>query len=268
MSNNQQLDKLTTTITTSSKYKHVSPDLVRALGAVELAKRPSLKTAVKATKNKLHQIGGAYLDGSPNYDKGLALLAANAADPEALRATCCEIMRWHVSTQERLPILDYFYTTTLADLPPIKSIVDLACGLNPLAWLWMPFDSHTTYQAYDIYADGMAFVDAFMGIVGLNGRAAVRDILHNPPTEPVDLAFILKTLPCLEQIDKQAGTHLLDAIQARYLLISYPAASLSGRHKGMVATYDAHFQKLAAGRNWHVQRHLFPTELAFLVTTP
>lgn len=266
MHNNQQLDELTITITTSSKYKHVSPDLVRALGAIELAKRPSLKMAIKATKNKLHQVGGAYLDGTPNYDKGLALLAASADDPEALRAACREIMRWHASTQERLPILDDFYTTILADLPPIKSVLDLACGLNPLAWPWMPFDQQTPYQAYDIYANGMAFVEAFMGIVGVNGRATVRDILHDPPTEPVDLAFILKTLPCLEQIDKQASTHLLDALQARYLLISYPAASLSGRNKGMVATYDAHFQNLATGRNWHIQRHLFPTELTFLVT--
>ncbi len=266
MSNNPQLDKLTTTITASSKYKHVSPDLVRALGAIELEKRPSLKTAVKATKNKLHQVGGAYLDGTPNYDKGLALLAASAHDPAALRAACRQIMRWHASTQERLPILDDFYTTILADLPPITSVLDLACGLNPLAWPWMPFDQQTTYQAYDIYADSMAFVTAFMELVGINGRADVRDILHNPPAEPVDLAFILKTLPCLEQIDKSASTRLLDTIQARYLLISYPAASLSGRNKGMVATYDAHFQNLSDGRDWQVQRHRFPTELAFLVT--
>ena len=43
-----------------------------------------------------------------------------------------------------------------------------------------------------------------MQLAGLDGRAEVRDVIHNPPQEPADLALLLKTLPCLEQVEKGA----------------------------------------------------------------
>lgn len=261
----KMLDELVTAVTRSAKYAQISPQLVREIGALELAKRPKLKDAVKATKTKLHQVGGAYLDGPQTHDRWLAQLRATAGSPTDLRATCIDIMRHHASTRERIPILDTFYTTTLAGLPPVRSVLDIACGYNPLARPWMPFQDAVEYTACDIYADLTAFVQAFMAIVGMHGRGEQRDVLHDPPTRPVDLALLLKTLPCLEQIDKQASTILLDALDARYLLISYPVASLGGRQKGMVETYSAHFEALAAGRRWQVERFEFATELAFLV---
>ena len=131
----------------------------------------------------------------------------------------------------------------------------------------MPFSAPVKYTAYDIYADTMRFIQAFMALASIDGRAAVRDVLDDPPTEPVDLALVLKTLPCLEQLDKLASATLLDALQARYLLISYPVTSLGGRRKGMLANYDAHFRALAAGRSWSVRKFEFSSELAFLVET-
>ena len=61
MKTKKHLDSLLEAIASTAKYKNVSPELVRSLGARELAKGLSLKPAVKATKGKLHQVGGAYL---------------------------------------------------------------------------------------------------------------------------------------------------------------------------------------------------------------
>src|SRR5258708_31529271 len=62
-----QLDQLIEAILASPKYKSVSSDLVRYIGTQELAKGHNLKEAIKATKNKLHQVGGAYQDSAPRY---------------------------------------------------------------------------------------------------------------------------------------------------------------------------------------------------------
>ena len=62
-----QLDQLIEAIQASPKYKGVSSDLVRYIGTQELAKGHNLKEAIKATKNKLHQVGGAYQDSAPRY---------------------------------------------------------------------------------------------------------------------------------------------------------------------------------------------------------
>jgi 16S rRNA (guanine(1405)-N(7))-methyltransferase len=176
-------------------------------------------------------------------------------------------MRLHASTRERLPVLDEFYQTVLQGVPAPRRVLDIACGLNPMASSWMPLADDVSYLAYDIYGDMMLFLQAYLRLAGLDGRAEVRDVIHDPPQETADLALLLKTLPCLEQVQKGAATHLLDAIQARYLLISYPVSSLGGRQKGMVATYDAQFAALIAGRNWTTRRVLFTTELVFLVDT-
>ena len=58
----------------SAKYRHVSPGFVRSIGVRELAIRPNLKAAIKATKNTLHQAGGAFQDAPIDYAQALARL--------------------------------------------------------------------------------------------------------------------------------------------------------------------------------------------------
>lgn len=260
------LDDLIAAVQKSAKYQFVSHELIRHIGERELAARRNLKEAVKATKNKLHQVGGAYFEAKIEYAAALAQLGEAAADPHAFRAACRDLMRRHASTRERLDILDTFYAATLAGLPDVSVVMDVACGLNPLAWPWMPLDENMTYIAYDIYADMIGFIGEFMELAGINGRARVRDVISRPPTEAADLVLLLKTLPVLAQVEKTAVPRLLDALNARYLLISFPAHSLGGRSKGMVQNYEAQFRSWVEGRPWQVQRFEFPTELAFLVT--
>jgi 16S rRNA (guanine(1405)-N(7))-methyltransferase len=104
-----------------------------------------------------------------------------------------------------------------------------------------------------------------MALAGINGRAEARDVIQDCPGQPADLALALKAIPCLEQIDKSAGARLLDSLNAKYLLVSFPVQSLGGRSKGMAVNYEARFQELVAGRGWSIRRFAFATELAFLV---
>jgi len=265
---NSALVKLETAVFNSQKYRHISPELVRRIGREELAKRPRLKEATKATKNRLHQIGGAYLDSQPKYGRLLTQLQQSSD----LRDTCRTIMRQHSSTRERLPILDQFYSTIFADLPPIHSVMDIASGFNPLARAWMPLAAHASYTAYDIYGDMMAFLQNAMRLMVHEADTPAQigiqqDVVGQPPTERAQLALILKTLPVLEMVDKTAVSRLLDTIQADYLLISFPTRSLGGRGKGMEQNYERLFAEWATGRGWNWQRHLFDGELAFLVET-
>jgi 16S rRNA (guanine(1405)-N(7))-methyltransferase len=264
----RELDRLVEAVLGSPKYATVAPDFVRAIGAQELARRRKLKEAVKATKNKLHQVGGAYLSGRLDYAAWLAQLraAVNSGDPAELRRACVRVMRHHSSTKERLPVLDAFYATALAGLPPIRTVLDVACGLNPLAIPWMGLAADAEYYACDVYRDMVDFLNEFLALIGVDGRAEVCDLSHACPTRKVDLALALKTIPCLEQVDKSAGRRLLGTLDASHLLVSFPARSLGGRDKGMPVNYESHFRELAAGKNWTVRRFEFATELAFLVS--
>lgn len=262
-----QLESLVQDVLASAKYRDISPELVRSVGAQELTKRNSLKEALKATRSKLHQIGGAYFDGREHYPAWTAELerAANVANRAELQQACQTIMRAHASTRERLPILDQFYSTILADLTPIGSVLDLACGLNPLAIPWMPLAEGADYYACDIYHHMMDFLSYSMSLTHVRGHTLACDILQTDLAMRVDVAFLLKTIPCLEQLEKQAGPRLLRAINARHLVVSFPVHSLGGRSKGMAMNYENHFRELIGDEPWEARRFEFASELVFVV---
>jgi 16S rRNA (guanine(1405)-N(7))-methyltransferase len=302
------IETLVAEILASPKYRAVSPELVRDLARRELAAGRSRKEAVKAVKNKLHQVAGAYFEARPEYASWLRELAA-AAGPKTtdqgsstdnqapepgteveeaqgssrfsvlgspspvlglppFRAICRDIMRRHASTRERLPILERFYAETLATIAPPRTVLDLACGLGPLAIPWMPLAPGATYHACDLYADLAGFLNEFFVLAGITGNATVCDLVQGAPAIPADLALALKLLPVLEQVDRAAPLRLIQQIQAPHILVSFPAQSLGGRGKGMAATYERRFHDLIAGQGWGVQQFTFATELVFLVTKP
>ena len=275
-SNAEPLATLIASIQNSAKYRDVCSEVIGNIGERELAKRRNLKEAIKATHNTLHQVSGAYLDSKEHYTRWLAELqtAAQSHYSQAVRDVCTRILSSHASTRERLPILDQFYTQIFAELPPIHSVVDIACGLNPLTLPWMPLANDATCYAYDISESSMSFITACLPLLGVQGHAQACDVLQLSPMPKVDVALLLKAIPCLEQIDKHAGQTLLRNIQADAIVVSFPVRSLGGRNKGMIEYYEAHFRTLVAHEEqetheaWDIQRFEFTSELAFLLRKP
>ncbi len=264
----QQLYLLVEAVLASSKYKHIDTDFIRYIGNQELLRHRNLKEAIKATKNKLHQVGGAYQTNALHYALWLDELkfAKRSGDEKHFRETCRWIMQHHASTRERLPFLEQFYDTIFAHLPPINSIIDLASGLHPFGIPWMSLNERVQYIAYDIYEDMIDFLNENLAFLPVRGSAEVRDVIHACPTLKVDVAFILKAIPCLEQVDKSAGLHLLEAVNADYLVVSFPVHSLGGKQKGMIPNYESRFYKQVEHKHWSIQRFEFPGELVFLVS--
>jgi 16S rRNA (guanine(1405)-N(7))-methyltransferase len=264
----KQLDQLLEAVLKSSKYRNVCEDLIKNIGVRELSRRQNLKMAIKSTKNKLHQIGGAYFLQKPNYELWLEELrnAQNSRNEDLFRRTCAEIMSYHYSTRDRLKIIDRFYARIFSLLPPIHSIMDIACGFHPLSIPWMPLSGKVKYYAYDVYKDLVNFLNDFMAIANVHGYAETRDVVQNTPKIKTDLAFILSTLPCLEQIEKSAGLKILESMNANFLVASFPVRSLGGREKNMRRHYTTRFNELTQAKDWVVQQLDFSTELVFLIT--
>lgn len=256
---------LVSAVCSHSKYAAIDHDLIYRLAEKELAKGRSPKEALKAVRSKLHQIGGAYQGQLIDYTQWaerLDRLPNDLHHPLTLQF-CREMMPLHASTDERLPFIDRFYQEILTDLPHARSIIDLACGLNPLSLPWLPLSPDAQITACDIYTDMLAFLERFFAHFRLNARAETCDLIHAVPQQPVQLALLLKTIPCLEQVDKTIGRRLLEQIQAEVLLVSFPVHSLGGRSKGMLQFYENHFRQLAADLPWRITRFEFASELVF-----
>ncbi len=248
-------------------YANIDPGLVERITRQEMAKGRGFKATVKAVRSVLHQVGGAYLPAVPPYTEWLDTLQTLPKDPAdpTLRIFCREKMQFHASTRERLPVIETFYDQTLGELSGIESLLDLACGLNPLALPWMPLKPGAQVFLCDIFSDMLDFVDVFRSHLGFNGAGFVCDLVEDIPDHPVQAALLLKTIPCLEQLQKGIGKRLLEGIKAETLVVTYPAASLGGRNKGMRKTYAAQFAELTEGKPWHVCGLEIGSELVYIV---
>lgn len=191
---------------------------------------------------------------------------SNISFSQSFRQTCVDIMENHASTRERLPFLEVFYAQTLARVQPVRSVLDVCSGLNPLSLPWMPLAPDAACYACDLYGDMMAFLNGFFALTPYNGRADVCDVVGSPPTQKVHVALLLKALPPLEQTGKAGTLPLLQALQAEHILVSFPTRTLGGRNKQMGAHYETRFRDLIAAEKWELERFSFDNELCFLIS--
>ncbi|MHB9032562.1 MAG: class I SAM-dependent methyltransferase [Anaerolineae bacterium] len=260
------VERISASILASVKYRSLAPALVRRVVQREWDLRANLKEAEHAARRKLHQVAGAYWLQAPHYDRWLeALQQAAAEGPAAVRRTCAAVLAGHASTRERLPFLDELYRETLADLAPLRSVLDAACGLNPLTSPWMPLAPGARYIACDVYSNLAVFLESALRLMGYDALGLTMDVLAELPEEPVQVALLMKALPCLEQLDPAAAHMLLERLPAAHLLVSFPARSLGGASKGMPVNYEAHLRELLARKSWRVQRFRWPSELVFRI---
>ena len=272
-----QLDRVLKLLKATRKYRFVCPSLVKAIAATELAKGRSLKETIKATKSKLHQSAAVYIRQNLEYDRALLLLqeavSTNRSKENArargsrdfARPLLRQFMAAHTSTFERLPLLEDFYQQVFARLPSVNSVLDIACGLHPLARPWMPLAPDRPYFACDIFADQIEFLNRYFCVMGYEGEAVQCNVLEEMQAPAADVAFLLKTLPCLEQIEVGSGRRLLHTIDAPFLVVSFPGHSLAGRKRGMAQHYAAYFDAITAGSGWQVELLTYPSENVYIV---
>jgi 16S rRNA (guanine(1405)-N(7))-methyltransferase len=274
MSNNQfknckheQIDALVADISKTRKYRNISGDLIFRIGCDELTNQVRLRSAIKETKKKLHQVVQAYYIETVKYDFFLSRLetAFISGEIDLVKKICLEILGHHISTAERISILPDFYKEIFSDFQTVNSILDIGCGLNPFTIPWMPVSKGCVYHAWDIFYDLEIFLNETLKFLNVNGQAFTKDFLGSVNTLDFDVALILKSLPCFFQIDRKITMDSIRRIQARYIVISYPTRSIGGKNKGMVSNYEHQFNEMAAGENWSYRRILFPTELVYII---
>ena len=262
-----ELEKIIASVQKNYRYAAMDKSLVESVARDVLKKGFSVKETVKRTRAKLHQVGGAYQERKipyPDLLSQLAELPSDFHDPE-VKEFCGKTLQFHRSTKERLFLLDTLYEDIFTQLPPVNSILDLACGLNPLTLPWMPVAEDATYFSCDVYPEMMNFVNAFMSHFSLPGHAFTCDLIQSVPQHEVDLALVFKTIPCLEQIDKSIGTRLLNQLNAKAVLVSFPVRSLSGRAKDMPRYYEEHFTEMLSQTVWKMEKISTIDELFFML---
>lgn len=261
------LAKIIAEVQKNPRYAAMDTALVDHVVKEMLKKGFSAKETIKRTRAKLHQVGGAYQEQKIPYAQLTMELTDLPVDIQAdeVKTFCTKAMRYHRSTEERLNLLDNTYSAIFTHLPSVKSILDIACGFNPLTLPWLPDAKNMTYYACDVYPQMMEFINAFLMHFNLSGEAFTCDLTQSIPQQKADLAIILKTIPCLEQLDKSIGPRLLNQLNTKAILVSFPVRSLAGRTKDMPRYYEEHFMDITDKTLWNVTKIPALDELFFLL---
>jgi 16S rRNA (guanine(1405)-N(7))-methyltransferase len=272
-----ELNTLVEEIRASRKYRQmdIHPETVRDVVRRELAVHRSPKEAIKAARQKLHNIIAPYL-GDPDYPEAARALemafrqgeppgeTAAQASSQAVRQVCSQIMASHASTRERLPLLDTFYQRLFAFTGRPSAILDLACGLNPFSFPWMGLPNETRYYAYDIHGPRVDLINHFFRLQGMEPLAAAQDVLVHPPAQEAEVGFFFKEAHRFEQRQKGANRQFWQALRVRLLLVSLPSASLSGRHN-LADRQRALVRSIVGDLPWKVHEIAFENELVFCI---
>jgi 16S rRNA (guanine(1405)-N(7))-methyltransferase len=261
------LEKTVATVMASKKYRAICQDTIQRIAGRELANRGNPRAAAKATKRRLHQVYGAFeqeVDYGAVY-RQLGAAYGTGSDAE-IKTTCRQALGLHSSTRERLSILDEFYPAILALTGQPGSILDLGCGLNPLAMPWLDLRPEAIYIPLDIDAERVRFLNRYLVLAGFEPLARCQDVLARLPGDSVDLALLLKMSPTLERQEQGATLRLLKGLNVPFIVVSFAVKSLGGRGKGMTGQYGRQFLEMASDQPWRIEKLEFDTELVFVVS--
>lgn len=239
----------------SSKYNSVSSQVIKRIVDEEFSKFKSNKLCVKSIKNKLHQIHGIFLESKSNK-KAFELL--NIGNYDA-------ILKLHVSTLEREPFYQEFYSKIFEITGVPKSIIDLACGYNPFSIKYMNLKKGFKYYAYDINEETNNLLNAFFKKNDYNGVSKVLDLSLEIPKEQAEMALILKFLPLIDKQNKNMAKEMLDNLNCKYIVVSFPTKTISGRLIGMEKNYTENFNNLIKKDFVILEKKSFLNELVFII---
>lgn len=264
MTEESDLEKVVAAVKESRKYGDTSEETIRQLAAEAIRHHKRPKAAIKAVRKRLHSIMAPYL-GDPDYEATSAALSAAFAsgDEAAVEQICLAALESHLSTRERLPIMEDFYRQIFQITGTPMRLLDIACGLNPLALPWMELPSAVEYFAYDIHEPRIDLLNHYFRLQGLAPLARLQDIALTTPQETADVALFLKEMPRFERNYPGSGRDLLIKLPVQYLVVSFPTVSTHGG-RSLINRYRQFFAELVTGQEWPVEELMFDGEMVFI----
>lgn len=255
------INELTKTISNSKSYRGVNPETIARVSEEALRKNP--KYAINTAKNDLHRMWGAFYSSRPRFEKLLSKIKKSDSNQ---KEQILNLLKIHSSTAERIPLLNKFYKQIFEVTGMPETILDVACGFNPLTIPWMNLPASTKYIAYDIDVEEIEFLNDASKLINISPLPECRagDVFITEFPES-DCVFIFKLLPVVEQQRKGSSLEILKKFKTKNLVVSFPLKSLSGKEVGMKDFYTNQFEELVTNENWEYSKILFDNEVVYVI---
>lgn len=256
------VDEVITKISKTKKYGSIYRPTVERIVQEVYSNYPA-KQLEKVTKRKLHQIWGAYFT-RPDFKKLLSKVKDNLGADVEIEEVFRELLMLQTSTKERLSFIDTYYKRIFEITGVPKKILEYGCGINALTYFWM--DRGAEYHGFDVDEELIDFINNIYKLAGLDSKAKVSlgDVLIDE-YEEADIYLFLKVLTIFEHQQKGSSLKILKKVPCKWIVVSFPTKSLTGKDRGMKDFYRKFFQSLISGEDWNSEEILFDNEIVFVV---
>ena len=203
------------------------------------------KIIITAVRSELRTLSGQYQKGIKNRKDFLR------------EGKIEELLKTNTSTEERIEFYPFLKKKILS--LKISSILDLGCGLNPIALASKDID----YYASDIKEDELNLISLFFSKNHISGKSFFYDLAKISSDLPkTDLCIIFKVLDLLDN-RRELSEKILLTVPCRYFIISFSTKKLSG--KNMNHPERMWFEKILSKNNLKFERFSSENEVFYLI---
>ncbi|MBS3088349.1 hypothetical protein J4402_01060 [Candidatus Pacearchaeota archaeon] len=175
------------------------------------------KIIIKEIRSKLRNYAGQFQKKQKNRQELLERDKLN------------ELLKTHTSTAERLNF--YPELKKLLTQLKIKSVLDIGCGINPIALA----NKKIIYYAVDIKQDEIDLIKKFFRKNDIRGKVFPYNLLKiNLSFPKADICLLFKIL---DTIEKRAAERILKSIKSKYILASFSTKTLSNKKMNQPRRY-------------------------------
>ena len=229
-----EIDRALAALLASPKYRGVYPGAVERVFS-EQFRRHGPKGADKAARAELHRITGAFLSSNELKKARTLLELAKSSGEDVLT----QVLTLHASSRERIPDMAWLYGRALPALGDPRTILDLACGLNPLYLGSLGLK----VRGIELQSDAARLVNDWAKAFGWDVRVEPGDLAGDSSLPEADATLLMKLLPLMDKQMAGGGKALLERVRSKKALVTFPTRTLSGRNVGMQTHYETSFEQ-------------------------
>lgn len=245
--------------------KKIREKIEKSKSFKELSRSTMFKEFVKEIRSELRSIYGVFdLDEKKEKKK---LLKKIKEKPEEHLIE--KLLLLHQSSKERFHSYKEIYEKLFEITGKPSSILDLACGYNPYSYDYLECSS--LYVAVDLPSDDLKDITEFFLVKGIEGEVLGVDLVRDyekigklTEENPFDVVFLFKALDSLESVKRHISGKLLDCINAKWIIASFPTMSLGGK-KHIPKERRTWFEKLLKRREWYFETMEVGDEVFYVV---
>lgn len=220
----------------------------------EIERSKEVKQLVKDARDRINKVYGVFQD-KPAEKEDIKELEKDSSEKAHKR-----ILEKHLSSKERLPFYHRFYKEIFSITGKPKSILDIACGINPISLYYMNLKD-VKYTAIEFNSWEVNLVQQYFDMMNINGKAKVQDITKYQNFPKADMVFAFKIFDLLEN---RTVNKIIRNLDCKHIIASFPTQTARGKPMKYPRrmTFERTLKKLKLDDYSIIE---FPNEIVYII---